>query len=202
MVVADKADGFGVADVVDDVDAASCLFYAEAMTGKDFLVALSMQLGEALTELKLLAIDGDGAEGTFLSFHGIGRQGVGVNAEEVTHTGALHLQITRHTVVRGHVDDVLLHGSEDIAEHVVEMDAYVGGNAAAFVHIPFPGGVVPVATGGDVGEVHIVDFVRIAVIDLLFQGDDGGVQSELQDIIDMVAGLLFHLGQSVNVPGA
>ena len=146
MVVTGEADGLGVADLIHNVDTTTRLFDAETTTRQNLLVALGVQLGEALAELKLLAIDGDGAESALLAFHGIRRQGVGIDAEEVTHTGTLQLQIAGHAVVRGHMDDILLHITENPTQHVVEMHANVGGDAAAFVDVALPRGVVPVAT--------------------------------------------------------
>ena len=138
MIVAGETDRRRIADLVHDVDAAASLFDAEAATRQDLLVALGVQFREALAELEFLAIDHDGAVSALLPFHGIGRQGVGVNAEEITHTGAFQFQVARHAVVRGHVDNVLLHVTEDPTQHVVEMHADVGGDATALVDVTLP----------------------------------------------------------------
>ena len=73
MVVANETDRLGVADLINDVDATTRLVNAEAATCQDLLIALCVQLREALAELKLLAIDPDGAVGMFFSFHSVGR---------------------------------------------------------------------------------------------------------------------------------
>ena len=72
MVIADEADGLCVADFVNDVDATSRLFDAEATTCQNFLVALGMQLGETLTEFKFFAINHDSTIGALLPLYGIG----------------------------------------------------------------------------------------------------------------------------------
>lgn len=72
VIVADEADGFGVADLIDDVDAAAGIFQAEAMTSQNVLITLRVKLGETLAELKLLTVNHDGAIGALLPFHGIG----------------------------------------------------------------------------------------------------------------------------------
>ena len=72
VVVADEADGLGVADLIDDVNAAAGIFQAEAMTCQNILIALRVKLGETLAELKLLTVNHDGAVGALLPFHGIG----------------------------------------------------------------------------------------------------------------------------------
>ena len=138
MVVADEADRLGVADLIDDVDAATGILQAEAVTSQNVLIALRVKLCETLAELKLLTVNHDGAVGAFLAFQGILRQGVGVDAEEVTHAGTFQLQITCHTVVRSHVDDVFLNITENPAQHVVEMYADISGNASTLVDVTLP----------------------------------------------------------------
>ena len=200
MVVADEADGGGVADLVHDIDATARLFDAEAATGKDFLVALGMQLGEALAELKLLTVDHDGAVGALLPFHGIGRQGVAVDAEEVTHAGAFQLQIAGHAVVRGDVDDVLLHVAENPAQHVIEMYADVSGDAAALVDVALPRGIVPVAARGDVSQVDVVDLILGSFFHLFLQCLDLVVETQLKDGVGLMALTFLHLLEGVDVP--
>lgn len=138
VIVADEANGLGVADLIDDVDAATGIFQAEAVTSQNVFIALRVKLCETLAELKLLTVNHDGAIGALLPFHGIGWQGVGVDAEEVTHAGTFQLQIASHTVVRSHVDDVFLHIAENPAQHVVEMYADISGNTSTLVDITLP----------------------------------------------------------------
>ena len=138
VVVADEANGLGVADLIDDVDAATGIFQAEAVTSQNVLIALRVKLCETLAELKLLTVNHDGTIGALFAFHGILRQGVGVDAEEVTHASTLQLQIASHTVVRSHVDDVFLNITENPAQHVVEMYADISGNASTLVDVTLP----------------------------------------------------------------
>ena len=200
VVVADETDGGGVADLVHDIDATACLFDAEAATGQDLLVTLGMQLSEALAELKLLAVDHDGTIGALLPFYGIGRQSVAVDAEEVTHAGAFQLQVAGHTVVRGDVDDVLLHVAEDPAQHIIKMYADVGGDAAALVDVTLPRGIVPVAARGDVGQVDVVDLVLGTFFHLFLQRFDLVVETQLKDGVGLMALTFLHLLEGIDVP--
>ena len=110
VVVAGETDGLGVADFVDDIDATTRILDAEATTCQDLLVALGVKLGEALTELKLLTINHDGAVGALLAFHGVIGQSIRVDAEEITHTGLLQFKVARHAVVGGHKVEGALSG--------------------------------------------------------------------------------------------
>ena len=56
MVVAFQADGRGVPDLADDLDAGTRLADAEAFAGEDFLVTERMELREALAEFEFLAV--------------------------------------------------------------------------------------------------------------------------------------------------
>ena len=200
VVVADEADGLGIADLIDDVDAVAGFVDAEATTRQNLLVALGMQLGEALAELELLPVNFQGAVGALLPFHGIGRQGVGVDAEEITHAGTFQFQIACHTVVRGHMHDVLLHLAEDPAQHVVEMHPDVGRDAAALVDVALPRGIVPIAARGDVGQVDVIDLVLRAFLNLFLQGYNLVVETQLEDGVGLMALAFLHFLQGVNVP--
>ena len=85
------------------------------------------------------------------------------------------------------------------AEHVEEMHADIGGDAARLCFIAFPRGVIPVAARGDVGQV-----ANVAVIGrghLLLQREDRRVQPQLQNRRNLAAGLLLDLRQTIDVPG-
>ena len=97
------------------------------------------------------------------------------------------------------MDNVLLHGAEDPLEHVIKMHADIGGNTAALVDIPLPGRVIPLAPGGNVGQVHVIDLIGRTFVHLLLEGDDGIVQTELEDIVGLVTGLFLHLLESVDI---
>ncbi len=71
MIIPNKADGLGIADFVDDIDAAACFFDTETATSKDFFITLGVKFGKTLTELKLFAVNHNGTVGTLLAFHGI-----------------------------------------------------------------------------------------------------------------------------------
>lgn len=200
MIVTREADGLGISNLVDDVDAVAGFFDAETATSEDFLVALGMKLSEALAEFELIAVDHDGAVGALFPFHGIRRQGVGVDAEEVTHTGALQLKVTRHTVVRGYVDDVLLHVTKDPTQHVIKMHADVGGDAAALVDVALPRGIIPIAARGDVGQVDIVDLILGTFFHFLLQRLDLVVKTQLKDGVGLMALTLLHFLEGVDIP--
>ena len=151
VILAMQPEGRGVADVVNHLDGGAGVLEAEAAAIEDVLVAEGMQLGEALAELESLVADGDGAVGAAaFGFDGLG-QGVGVDAEEPAHAGALELEVARGAVVGVEVYDVAAQGAEDPLQHVEEVDADVGGYAAGFAHFALPTGIVPIAAGGDVG---------------------------------------------------
>ena len=158
-----------------------------------------MKLGESLRELELASVDGKSAICTLLPFHRIRRKAIGIDAQEIADTSPLEAEEARNTVEAHHVDDILLHRAEDPLEHIVEMHTDVSGNTTAFVHIAFPGSVVPLTAGSDVSEVNVIDLIRRAFVHLFLEGGDGLVQAELKDVISLVTSLLLHLLQSVNV---
>ena len=200
MVVAAQADGLGVAYFEYDLYAPSGLLDAKSASGENFLVALGVEFGEAFAKLKFLAVDGDGAEGAFLAFHSVGRQRVGIDAEEIAHTGAFQLKIASHTVVRSHMDDIFPHIAENPAQHVVEMHTDVGGNAAALVDVAFPRGIVPIATRGDVSQVDVVNLVFRPFVDFLFQRQNLVMKAQLQDAVSLVTSAFFHIFDTVEAP--
>ena len=97
------------------------------------------------------------------------------------------------------MDDVLLDRAEDPLQHVVEMHADVGGDAAALVNVALPRSVIPLAAGSDVGEIHVVDLVLRTLVDFLLEGSDAVVQAELEDVVGLVAGLLLDLLERIDV---
>ena len=201
MVIALETDGHGRAYLTDYLDAGTGLADAEALAREYLLVAAGVELGEAGAELELLPVDHDRAVSTLLALDGILRQVVRVDTQEVAHAGLLKAEVAGHPVVALDVHDVLAHGPEYPLEHVVEMHADVRGHSPALVLVALPGGVVPVAAGGDVGQVHIVDLVRRALVYLLLKSHYRVVQTELEDVVGLVAGLLLYLHDSVDVVG-
>ena len=91
VIIALEANWSRVADLAYDLDARTCFADAEAFAGEDFLVAEGVQFGEALAELELAAVDVKRAVGALLAFDRVGRQAVGVNAEEVAYKQAYHI---------------------------------------------------------------------------------------------------------------
>ena len=201
VIVALQADRRCVAYLAYDLDARTCLADTEAFAGKDLLVAEGVQLGEALAELELAAVDVEGAVGALLAFDRIGREAVGIDAEEVAHAGLLEPEVARDAVEAHHMDDVLLDRTEDPLQHVVEMHADIGGDATALVHVALPRGVVPLAAGSDVGEVNVIDLVLRTLVDFLLERSNAVVQAELKDVVGLVAGLLLDLLERVDVVG-
>ena len=199
MVIPHQADGRGVTDLADNLDARARFADAETVARQNLPIALRMELSEALGELELATVDGQGPIGALLPFHRIRRQAVGVDAQEIADTCPLEAQEARHPVETHHMDDILLHRAENPLEHVVEMHTDIGGNTAALVDIPLPGSVIPLTAGGNVREVHIVHLVRRALVYLFLKGDDGIVKTKLKDVIGLVAGFLLHLLQGVDV---
>jgi len=101
--------------------------------------------------------------------------------------GEVHLHLPRRT--------------EDPRQQVEEMDADVGGDPPRFLHIPFPGIVIPAPARGDIGQLDLVHLVRWPGGDALAQGEQGGVDAQLEQGPDAVAALAFHLLEGVEVPG-
>ena len=97
-----------------------------------------MKFREAYAELELAAVYIDCPVGFLLALHRVFRQAFGIDAEEVAHTGFLQFQIPSYTVKAHYVDNVLLYRTENPLQHIIEVYAYVGGNATTLVYIAFP----------------------------------------------------------------
>ena len=201
MVIALEADGHGRAYLTDYLDAGTGLADAEALASEYLLVTAGVELGEAGTELELLPVDHDRAVGALLALDGILRQVVRIDAQEVAHAGLLQAEVAGHPVVALDMHDVLAHGAEYPLEHVVEMHTDVRGHSPALVLVALPGGVVPVAPGGDVGQVYVVDLVRGTLVYLFLKSHDRVVETELENVVGLVAGLLLYLHDGVYVVG-
>lgn len=155
-------------DLLCEAGSGQDILDTETAAGEDFLVAAGMEVGKAVAELYFLSVDGDGAEGAFALGLCFGRQRIGVDAEEPADIGRLELEESGCAVVGVQVHGIAQDGSEDPEEHIEEMDTDIGGDAAGFGHLSFPTGVVPIASGGDVGEVYF--FGAGALVHLLFEG--------------------------------
>ena len=97
-----------------------------------------MQLRKSCAELKLLAVNIQRTICPLLALNSVRRQTVCINTKEIAHACALELKITRYTVKTHHMDDILLHRTEDPLQHIVEMHADVGSYTAGLMHIAFP----------------------------------------------------------------
>jgi hypothetical protein len=201
MIIPGQPDGYLVANLVHQLDGRAGRRQGKAVASQYRFVAAGVEVVEAAAELELLAGDGEGAEGGgSRAAHG-GGQGVGVDAQEPAHAGALQLQEAGGAVVGVQVHGILLDVAEDPLQHIKKVDADVGGDAARFLDVALPAGVVPVAAGGEVGEVYVELGVGRRGGDPLAQGDHAGVQAQLQDVVRLVAGFLGDLLQDVHVPG-
>ena len=68
MIVAYKTYWFGITDLIDDIDTTACIGDAKATACEDLFIALCVEFGESLAELKLFAVDEDGAVASFCTF--------------------------------------------------------------------------------------------------------------------------------------
>ena len=201
MIVANQADGGGIANLAHNLYARASLADTETLASKNLPIALRMEFGKALGELEFTTIDGQGPIGALLPLDSILREAIGVNAQEIAYTRLLEAEIASHAVEAHHMDDILLHWAKNPLKHVIEVNANVGGDTAALMDIALPGSVIPFAAGGNIGQIYVIDFVRRALVHLLLKRDNGLVQAELEDIISLVTGLFLYLLESVNIVG-
>lgn len=142
-------------DVMDHFDSGTSRFQGEAMPVEDGLVGQGVQIGKTIAELELLSVDGETAPGALPLLLRLLRKSVRVDAEEPADAGMLQLEKAGCPVVGMDMHHILLHGPEDPHQHIVEVHTDVGGNTTGFGLVALPGGVVPVAAGGDVSEVDV-----------------------------------------------
>ena len=138
MVVPFEAYGRGGTYLTDNLNTWTGLADAETLSGKYLLIAACMQFRETGAELELLPVYHNGTVSTFLALHGILRQVVRVDTQEVAHSGLLQSKITGHPVMTFHMHYVLAHRSEYPLQHVVEMHADVRGHSPALVLVALP----------------------------------------------------------------
>lgn len=145
-----------LADAVGQVNGGADISGSVAMAGKDLFVDSGVEIGKTLGEFELGAIDSDGAVGgltTGLEFEG---EIVIINGEKPADFRFFKLQKASHAVGIAEKDLDITHSTKEPLEEVKEMDANIGGNATRFFDIALPGGMVPTAARGDVGEYNIV----------------------------------------------
>ena len=163
-------------------------------------IAVGVQVGKAVGELDFFAVEGDGAIGALaLGALGLG-QVLGVDRQKPAHVGMRELEVPGRTVFAIEVHGAVADVAEDPGEHVEEVHADVGGDAAGLFDVALPTALVPVAAGGDVGDLDLVHALASG-LDGLSQRDDAGVQAQLQDVVDACARLCLDLLQTVDVPG-
>ena len=200
MIVAFQTDWFGVADVIDDLDAGAYIVQTESVASQNLPVTLCVQVGKTVAELKRLSVDDDLPEGGFATLSHLFWQRVSIDTQEVTYSRFLETDESGHAVVGGDVHDVFLHVPEYVAKHVVEMDADVGRDAAAFALGALPTGVIPMASGCNIRQINIIHDIVGGIVHFLLQGDDGRMQSELQNVEYFLTCLVFNVLQHIHIP--
>lgn len=159
MIVAGQTNGLQMPDGMDKFNGRAGLLDPESSTLKDVLVADSVEILESVAEFEFLSIDGDGSPGAFAFFTDVIRQGIGIDAQEPTNTGAFQFQKAGSPVVGMDVNDISLHLTENPDQHIKEVNTNIGGNASGFLKIPFPGSMVPITAGSHIGEIDVRLFV-------------------------------------------
>ena len=201
MVVALQRGKLSVADGSHRGNGGAVLFQPEAAPGQNLFVAAVVQVGKAAGELDLFAIDGDRAVGALaLGANGFGHV-LDIDRQEPAHTRVLVFQIAAGLGVGRVMHDVLLQVAEDEVQHVKEVHADVGGDAAGLFQVALPGLQVPVPARGDVGQIDLVLGVALLALDLLAQRHDGRVHAQLQNGVDLAARVFLDVQQPVDVPG-
>ena len=201
MIVARQRCDGRIADRGHGLDGRAVFLQAEPAAGQDFLIAARMQIGKAAGKFDFLAIHGDRSVGALALVALRLRDVLVVHRQEPAHPGMLVFQIARCLGVRAVMHDVVLQVAENVVQHVEEMHADVGGDAAGFLQVALPGLKVPMAARGNVGEVHLVLGVFALGTNLVPQGDDGRMHPQLQDGVDPVPRVALDLEQAVDVPG-
>ena len=200
MVFAVSAHGLAVAHLVAEVDVVAGIVDGEAVAAQNLAVGFGMQVGEAGGEVEGVAVDKDGAVGALALCAEFGGHVLGVDAEEPAYAGAFQLQKAGGDGGGEVMHHQFAHFPKDVGQHVEKVYADVGGDAARFFHIAFPGVVVPLPPSGDVGQVDVVNFIFRAVVDACFELLHGGVEAQLENVVDFLAGIFFDVGEAVEVP--
>src|SRR4030042_4223135 len=115
--------------------------------------------------------------------------------------GLFELKKARRPRGFGYMDASILNGPKDPNQHIKKVNAYVCCDSARFADVAFPGEQVPPAAGCNVSQVNIVFLRRSRDLNFPFQGRDGWMEAQLQDIVYPSAGLGLDSGQGHNVTG-
>lgn len=193
--------GIGVAEFIHQVDGRADVFEAETFSGQDLLVDDRVQIGEAVGKLELFAIYRNGTEGGLAGRLGWFGQVVFIHGQEPAHIGFFQFEEAAHLAVFGEMHFLMLDAAEDPDEHVEKVHADIGGHAAGLGHIPLPGGEIPAAARSDVGQIDVILGARLGGCDLLLQGNNRFVFTQLQNIVDAPPRFPFNLFQGIDVPG-
>jgi hypothetical protein len=102
-----------------------------------------VKIGETFREFDL-AVHGDRAIRRLLALDLLGKI-VGIDRQKPAHVGVLELKKARGAMRVAQVSDRFLHRTEDELEHVEEVNANVGGDAAGLALVALPGRVIPAA---------------------------------------------------------
>lgn len=145
-----------LADAVGEVDGGADISGSVAVTRQDLFVDTGVEIGETLGEFELGAIDSDGTVGAFTAGLELEGEIMIINREEPADLRFFELQETGHAAGIAEKDLYIAHSAKEPLEEVKEVDSDVGGDAAGFFDVAFPGGMVPIAAGGDVGEDNVV----------------------------------------------
>ena len=173
----------GIADLVNGFDAGAGLCQAESFSSQNAVIAQGVQIRETAAEFNLFAVNGDGAVGSLAGcLDTLGQRGF-IHTEKPPDSGFLQFDIPGGFVMFQQVDHIFLNITEDPDEHVIKVDTDIGGNAAGFFRVSFPGGKIPVSSGGDIGEIDLIFSVQVLLFHLFFQRDQGRMQPQLQDVV-------------------
>jgi len=169
----------GVTDVVDGLDRLACIVDAEALTVEDVLITLGVQVREAGGEFHRGAVHGDGAVGALVLGALLRRQVVGIDGQEPAHVRASEFEVAGGAFRPVEMDGAVANGTEDPGQHVEEVDANVGGDAAGLLDLTLPTVLVPIAAGCDVGDLDVLEPVGDG-LGHLPKRDDAGLPKSAQ----------------------
>ena len=167
------------------IDGGQGVVQGEAVAGEGFGVAGGVEVGEAVFEFEGFPGDGQAAEGACAGkAAGLGEI-FEAQGKIPADAGSFEIEDADGAIGGSHVDFKAEDRAEDPNQHVEEMDADVGGDAAGFGGVALPGIGVPFAAGGDLGQLDVQGRggggVRGGGVwsgggDAIFEGADGRVK--------------------------
>ena len=120
----------GVADMGHGFDGHSVFVESEASASKDFFITAGVQVGKAIGKFDILPVGSDGAEGAFAFFQLADGYVVHVNRQKPPHARTFVFEVASSLGGSVEVHGVALYCPKYIVQHVVEVHANVGGDAA------------------------------------------------------------------------